>query len=615
MAERNWQSQPQTPAAQQAESTADPLLQPIDVRTSGFPNSLLTDPVFTVERAGGVMGGSTLPQVLHGLCRDEIVSFPRLRPHQAPAWHAFLVQLAAIAADADTQNTQKKNTQKKNTQTKNTQTKNTKTKNTRRPAALQWTAAQWLACLRNLTAAAGGDDAWKLLAAADRPAFLQPPAADGLHDYRSPAHTPDVLDILVVAKNHDVKHMRRDSVTAEDWAFALISLQTQEGVMGAGKYGVARMNGGYGNRTYVNWVRQRGGPGAAFRRDLSLLLNTVNNAAAASRAQRPGLLWLQPWAFAEQQFQLDELHPLFIEVCRRVRLVRMGGDNTPAAAVGTSVKLAEIMALQACSAGTRVHAAHHRGVVGDPWMPVQRPGAGAADHARALSITAEGFSFRRVVELLFGSERRSYELPLLARPAAAEAAQTMQVTFTGLCRGQGKTHGFHQRSMAVPAAVVRVLCDPASESFACLAQMARNRVELVSQVQGKCLRPALISLFQKGPKEPDWNKPCSDQLVSSWLAHMDHLLEADFFDNLWAEFLSRPLSRPAFQQERGEADPEHLWLLSVQGLACRMLTLAAEAAPACHERLLLADACAWNILEGAFFKNFAQLPSVQTPAA
>ena len=34
----------------------------------------------------------------------------------------------------------------------------------------------------------------------------------------------------------------------DDWLMALVSLQTQEGVMGAGKYGVARMNSGYGSR-------------------------------------------------------------------------------------------------------------------------------------------------------------------------------------------------------------------------------------------------------------------------------------------------------------------------------------------------------------------------------
>src|SRR5664280_2434079 len=54
--------------------------------------NLLTTPLLRALPVGWV----TLPGMLACLVRDEADSFPALRPHQAPAWHMFLVQLAAL---------------------------------------------------------------------------------------------------------------------------------------------------------------------------------------------------------------------------------------------------------------------------------------------------------------------------------------------------------------------------------------------------------------------------------------------------------------------------------------------------------------------------------------
>ena len=56
-------------------------------------NNLLVDPVIHAAPRGML----TLPDVLAALARDEVDSFPALRPYQAPVWHMFLVQLAALA--------------------------------------------------------------------------------------------------------------------------------------------------------------------------------------------------------------------------------------------------------------------------------------------------------------------------------------------------------------------------------------------------------------------------------------------------------------------------------------------------------------------------------------
>ena len=92
----------------------------------------------------------------------------------------------------------------------------------------------------------------------DRPAFLQAAVPVGNVAAFKPIRTPDALDMLVTSRNHDLKRAAIQKPEPDDWLMALVSLQTQEGVMGRGKYGVARMNGGYGSRGCLA-VRPLGG--------------------------------------------------------------------------------------------------------------------------------------------------------------------------------------------------------------------------------------------------------------------------------------------------------------------------------------------------------------------
>lgn len=58
--------------------------------------NLLTEPLFRLTTTDGTRKG-TLPDVYAALMADEVEAFPALRPHQRHAWHAFLVQLGAMA--------------------------------------------------------------------------------------------------------------------------------------------------------------------------------------------------------------------------------------------------------------------------------------------------------------------------------------------------------------------------------------------------------------------------------------------------------------------------------------------------------------------------------------
>ena len=156
--------------------------------------------------------------------------------------------------------------------------------------------------------------------------------------------------------------------------------------MGSGKYGIARMNGGYGSRSYLALRPAEASVGAAFRRDLTVVIG--NRDVLWDAAQTHGLatqqaiplLWTESWSGGDQPLPLSRLHPLFVEVCRRVRLESRDG---------------RLFAQTAGSKRARVAASHLNGNLGDPWMPVER-----SDPPKALSITSEGFSYRRLNELI-----------------------------------------------------------------------------------------------------------------------------------------------------------------------------------------------------------------------
>ena len=60
-------------------------------------NSILEDPIIRISTSNGSLVWASLPAVYDALMRDEVDAFPALRPHQRHAWHAFLVQLGALA--------------------------------------------------------------------------------------------------------------------------------------------------------------------------------------------------------------------------------------------------------------------------------------------------------------------------------------------------------------------------------------------------------------------------------------------------------------------------------------------------------------------------------------
>ena len=234
--------------------------------------NLLTDPIISVSCTQRL----SLPALFAEMTRGNVQYFFALRPHQRPAWHMFLVQLAALALWNAKQ------------------------------TELSDDAATWKVLLRGLTMDFPDDEPWRLVVE-DRakPAFLQPPAPDNLTWSSVP--TPDALDLLITSKNHDLKQSVARDAAVEDWLFALISLQTSAGFDGRNNYGIARMNGGSSSRPLLGLAPAHGknyrlDASAWWTRDVQRLLaeRQAGHGLDFGCDSGPALLWCLDWPEGQQ---------------------------------------------------------------------------------------------------------------------------------------------------------------------------------------------------------------------------------------------------------------------------------------------------------------------------
>lgn len=399
------------------------------------------------------------------LARDEVVDFPALRPHQQAPWHAFLCQVAAMAL--------------------------LRAGTTELPDA----AEGWRELLRGLTPDFPDDEPWTLVVDdMSKPALLQPPGMTVDHEgpKTKRIRTPDGLDMLVTARNHDVKGARIAQAQDDDWLFALVSLQTQDGMMGAGNPGASRMNGGYGSRVQVALHPAGGTPGSAFVRDVRALSHGMED------DPRLGLLWTVPWD-GEKGVPFGMLHPLYVEIARKRRLVR-DGDST--------------FAVAEPSKKPRVAAAERKGVTGDPWAPV------LADGSKSWGVSKSGFGYRQITTLLDGSK---VTLPPISTSQPADGRGATLVT-RAVSRGQGKTEGYHERSIPVPAKAAGLLSGATDR----IGATARARVKSVGEA-ADALRIALYVLDQGGPDKIDFQDKGTPLKIASHLKRFDRMVDAAFF--------------------------------------------------------------------------------------
>jgi CRISPR system Cascade subunit CasA len=455
--------------------------------------NLLTDALLTVE-CGGEQFSCSLPEVFARLMADEVDCFPALRAHQEPAWHMFLAQLGAIALH--------------------------RAGRSEPPTD----AETWGVAIRALTEKAFPvDEPWRLVVDDwTKPAFLQPPVPEGMSlKEGEPIWTPDALDMLITARNHDLKQSVAIEVGAEVWLFALISLQTMEGYGGGGGglRGIARMNGGSSSRVMMGLapLSLEAGhdvlrPGPRLRRDIEQLLARRDDLMARfCIGYKPtggvALTWTERWP-NDRQLELQDLDIWFIEVCRRVRLRREG---------------AHLQAVTGLSASERIRAKHLAGVVGDPWAPVDRV------ERKSLTIGVGGeFDYKLLKDLLLGAD---WELPPLLELGSTEGTPTTtwSLVTKAIARGNSKTDGFKERIIPITGRAARGLGRQRQE----LHQLAQAQIKDIETLD-KILRNALALTCAGG--EFDDIDEAAYARTRPPRARLDAVADRLFFPALWERF-------------------------------------------------------------------------------
>lgn len=496
---------------------------------------LLTEPLFHAT-VGEQAQTLTLPGCLAALSRGEPLVMRRLRPHQRHPWHTFTVQLAAIALH-------------------------------RAGASAPWPGEDaWRGALLALT---GSREPWCLVVDdLAQPAFMQPPVPERAPSVlKSSAREPDVLDLLQLAKNHDVKRAKMGSAQPQDWAFVLIALQTFEGFGGAGNYGVFRMNGGLGNRPDVSVCTEE----PRFSREVGLLLSRRPELLASYPYADGGiaLLWLEPWD-GKASCPLNILDPFVIEVCRRVRIAADGASLEARFGTSKSARVEQEL----------------RGNTGDLWTPIRKKdGAG-------LTMGAQGPTYARIHDwALSGDWQPSPALD-------PDGAAAVELVVRALIRGQGTTDGYHERRIPISGTSRRGWGQLGHREQ--LAALSSSRITLIGDFRRKVLRQALLTYLQGGRDERALN--LSDDGAKPFLEAFERDVDDSFFLRLFDDV------------ERDEVDRAVEFERHLRDLGRRQLERCFEGAPTADARQLRAVARADSLFRGKCHRILKQLAHAEAAA-
>ena len=500
--------------------------------------NILTEPLIKYHSMDGNLK-APLPEVYAALMADKVIAFLALRPHQRHAWHAFLVQLGAMAmhrAGLDS------------------------------PPE---TAEEWAGLIRDLTRDFPEDEPWQLVVGdITKPAFMQPPASskEREKDYKSTVTTPDELDMLVTSKNHDLKTAVALQAGLDDWIFALITLQTMEGYGGRYNYGVSRMPSGYGNRSAFSFAPSTS-PGSHVKHDLVALLKNRHLILDEypMTDNGIGLLWLVPWDGTKAEPKLiTELEPFYIEVCRRVRL---------------RWESRKAFAIRANSDDRRIVDA--KGLVGDPWIPVSNNTNPKGTPPAFLG--PRKFGYERIVD---GLTSPDWKPPILLKepPSGGDT----RLVARGMVRGEGGTEGYHERVIPLRRRTVQVFGEPGGIQE--LGDLARTRIERVGILQ-RILRHA-ISVYAAGGK----TEGIADEhraRANPWANKLNEIVDADFFEDLQDEVSADAPNRNGIRKE---------WLREMVDSAYRVLRDATAALPCPeirrHKAQVRAEGVFWGRVRG-----------------
>ena len=498
---------------------------------------------------------ATLPELFVAMAQDTVRDFPALRPHQRHPWHAFLVQLAAIALHQAGRN---------------------------EPFA---TAGEWRSALLTLTPDDPDGAAWCLVSPVNRPAFMQAPVLAGLDAKWELSSAVDELDVLKTSKNHDLKTRRMICASDEDWAFVLVSIQTQSPSDSGSYKESSRMDGGWGRRPGIGVVPP-GYWGARWHRDLKILLIERNRTVETYGFDRAGLalLWLQPWdGLAHSAFQVFQLDPFYIEVTRRIRLLKSPEGIVAKTTTTPNARISSI----------------NGGLTGDIWSPIDSD----KDGKKVLTLRTNGFDYKTAADLVFPA---SYEFSHAMQIQRGDQLEGLKMLMQSIAWGPKNTnHGYHERHVAIGKKMATLLAAKKTSEVAQIGEISKSRVQVVGEINWMLIK-SLIVLFSKeaqtdiSKKDPDGIKRNARDFAAPFEAQCD----ATFFPELIEEIEAEADTREAIRSR---------WLLTLADRAEQVLRTAFVAGPRSSHLRYRAQATALARLRGAMYgspKYPAKLPAL-----
>lgn len=523
--------------------------------------NLLAEPLIRIRDTQGQAASLTLPELFVALTHDTVRDYPALRPHQRHPWHSLLVQLAAMALHQAGE-------------------------------SQPWeTPADWQRALLALTPDHPDGAAFCLVSPHDQPAFLQSPVPGGALDGWKVTPTPDALDMLVTSKKHDLKGEVMKKARTDDWLFALCALQTEGTYTKAGPtefyYGSVRMSGLQGSRPHVG-IRPNGAPGLRWHRDLLIALDNYSKISDTYGFDPSGLklTWSVVWSRESKSIPLATLDPLFIEICRLVRLTLDAPSQS-------------LRALRRGSVIQRVAGRNMQGNIGDLWTPIDRKYN--LDSPSAFQIGKRGISYDTAADIVYPQTLARFIPSPAQRLLPSDGDKDLSVLICGIGRGaKGVSAGLRYREVPIPSNALRLLRRGQSSL---IARISKERVESISSMKQHVLWPALTHLFDTGRHRDQGEKTTESvgERASSFCSIFERTEDARFFDDLNIELDA---------DTEADRHAERLrWLIGLAERAETVLRSAFAIGPQCGERRYRARSRALSYFHGALRsgKHFPEL--------
>jgi hypothetical protein len=382
--------------------------------------NVIFDPILSVKQVGKLRRVA-LPELIATLIvGPEIDAFPRLAADQRGYWWRFMVRCA---------------------------TKALRTQSVDVSEASDLDADELTTRIREALLEHTEPSDWDLHQSDPAlPGFLQCPTPSGVGPEEEGYKRSNgaLLTAIIGTKEHERKSQAQRVLGPEEAVYALV--EYQGGVIFGGRSNYesqltgSRSGAGSGTPFMGAWIDHS--HQATFRHDVSVMLDRWDQVRRERGLHGPvWALWTEPWDGATA-LPAHRLDPAFIPFARMVRLgPPLDGEFDTVWFLG--------------SQSSRVNDHTEGGHLGDPFTPLV-PATGG--HLKVRGTLEAGYHYREVVRLMLPQDQEdavrspSVDAALSSPPAKAT---DIRVIFEGMAFEQGKTRGFHTRTVRLPLRAVR----------------------------------------------------------------------------------------------------------------------------------------------------------------